>query len=221
MSVHAHDARGRRAVLAAATLATLAAAAAGCTSNGTSTASTTSAAAAPTTTSAPAASPSAAGVTTQAAATSAAPAGTAVPACSAAQLTIQAGGNQAASGHSYLTLLFTNSGTSACSLQGYPGTELTMPGGGKLDAQRVGGAAASPVTLAPGTSASTFLEWEHFPQNGSADISSADCAGYGATTLLVTAPNQTTSTHLAPPDSASPVCWDFQVNPVVPGTTGR
>ncbi|MBR7832583.1 DUF4232 domain-containing protein [Actinospica durhamensis] len=218
MSVHAHDARGRRVLLAAATLATLAAAAAGCTSSGTPTS--TSAAGAPTTT-APAASPSSVEVTTQAPATSAAPAGTAVPACSAAQLTIQTGVNQAASGHSYLTLIFTDSGTSACSLQGYPGAELTLPGGGKLDAERVGGGSASPVTIEPGKSASTFLAWEHFPQNGSADVSAADCAGYGATTLLVTAPNQTTSTHLAPPDSGSPVCWGFEVNPVVAGTSGR
>ena len=77
------------------------------------------------------------------------------------------------------------------------------------------------MTLAPGQPASALLEWEHFPQDGSATVSPADCPGYGAARLLVTAPDQTTSIQLTPPGTTSPVCWGFDVSPVVPGSTGR
>ena len=77
------------------------------------------------------------------------------------------------------------------------------------------------MTLAPGQSASALIGWEHFPQNGSATVSPAECPGYGATALLVTAPDQTTPTRLTPPGTTSPVCWGFEVSPVVPGSTGR
>jgi hypothetical protein len=149
----------------------------------------------------------------------------AVAECSAAGLAIKTGADEAAAGQSSLTLIFTNSATTPCFLQGFPGAELTTADGGKLDARRTtGGGIASPlsrVTLTPGQSASALLEWEHFPQDGSASVSPADCPGYGATTLLVTAPDQTTSVQLTPPDTTSPVCWGFDVTPVVPGSTGR
>jgi hypothetical protein len=189
-------------VLAATVLVTLGSATAGCTAPGTS---------------AP---------TPPAAITGAATGGTgtgggaqaAVPECRAAGLVITTGAGEAAAGHSYLTLIFTNSSATPCFLQGYPGAELTTADGGKLHAQRTTGAPApSRVTLAPGHSASALIGWEHFPQNGSATVSPADCPGYGATALLVTAPDQTTSTRLTPPDTTSPVCWGFDVSPVVPG----
>jgi hypothetical protein len=196
---------GHRAMLAAATLVTLAGATAGCTAAGTS-------AAAP-----PAATGAATGRTGTGGGAQAA-----VPECPAAGLVIKTGADEAAAGESYLTLIFTNSSATPCFLQGYPGAELTTASGGPLDAQRTTGAPApSRVTLTPGQSASALLGWEHFPQNGSATVAPADCPGYGATTLLVTAPDQTTSARLTPPGTASPVCWGFQVSPVVPGTAGR
>jgi len=195
----------RRALLAATALVTLAGATAGCTAAGTSAA-------------------------TPAAAKGAATGGTgngggkqaAVPECPAASLIITTGADQAAAGHSYLTLIFTNSSRTRCVLQGYPGAELTTADGGRLDAQRTTGAPAlSRVMLSPGQPASALIGWEHFPQNGSATVSPADCPGYGAITLLVTAPDQTTPTRLTPPGTTSPVCWGFNVSPVVPGSTGR
>jgi len=183
-----------RALLAATALVTLAGAAAGCTAAGTS-------------------------VTTPPASRGAATGGTE---CSAADLTIKTGAEEAAAGYSSLTLIFTNSDATPCVLQGYPGAVLVTADGGKLDAQRTtGGPAPSRVTLTPGLSASALIGWEHFPQNGSATVSPADCPGYGATTLLVTAPDQTTPTRLTPPGTISPVCWDFDISPVVPGSTGR
>jgi hypothetical protein len=200
---------GRRAVLAATALVTLAGATAGCTAAG------TSAAAPPAATTGAATGGTGNGGGAQAA----------VAECPAAGLVIKTGAEEAAAGHSYLTLTFTNSGATTCFLQGYPGAELATAGGGRLDAQRTtgGGTAPAPsrVTLTPGQSASALIVWEHFPQNGSATFSPADCPGYGATTLLVTAPDQTTSTRLTPPGTTSPVCWGFDVSPVVPGPTGR
>ena len=197
----------RRALVAATALVMLAGATAGCTAAGTS-------AATP-----PAATGVATGGTggtgnggTQAAA----------PQCPAAGLIIRSGADQAAAGHSYLTVIFTNSSATPCVLQGYPGAELTTAGGGTLDAQRTsGGPAPTRVTLTPGQSASALIGWEHFPENGSATVSPADCPGYGATTLLVTAPEQTAPTRLTPPGTTSLVCWGFDVSPVVPGSTGR
>jgi Protein of unknown function (DUF4232) len=146
----------------------------------------------------------------------------AVAECPAAGLVITTGAGQAAAGHSDLTLIFTNSRATPCFLQGYPGAELTTADGGTLDAQRTTGAPApSRVTLAPGQPASALIGWEHFPQNGSATVSPADCPGYGATALLVTAPDQTTPTRLTPPGTTSPVCWGLDVSPVVPGPAGR
>jgi hypothetical protein len=126
---------GRRAVLATTALVTLAGATAGCTAAG------TSAAAPPAVTTAAATGGTGTGGGTQAAA----------PECPAAGLIIRTGAVEAAAGHSYLTLIFTNSGSIPCFLQGYPGAELTMADGGTLDAQRTMGAPApSRVTLTPG-----------------------------------------------------------------------
>ena len=144
----------------------------------------------------------------------------AVAECPAAGLVIKAGPSEAAAGHSYLTLIFTNSSATLCFLQGYPGAELATAGGGTLDARpTMTIPAPSRVTLAPGQSASALIGWEHFPRNGSATVSPADCPGYGATALLVTAPDQAASARLPPPGTASPVCWGFDVSPVVPGST--
>jgi hypothetical protein len=48
-----------------------------------------------------------------------------------------------------------------------------------------------------------------------------DCPGYHAIRLLVTAPDQATSAVFAAPGPLTPVCWGFEVHPVVPGATGR
>ena len=132
-------------------------------------------------------------------------------------------------GHSLLVLLFTNSSGTPCFVQGYPGVAVQLPGGRVYNAVRAmtgymgGDAAPSPVRvrLAPGATASALIEWLHFPQDGSASVTPADCAGAGAVRLLVTAPDQTASAMLAPPDPDSPVCWGFEVHPIVAGSAGQ
>ncbi len=149
--------------------------------------------------------------------------------CAAADLTVTSEAAGAAAGHSSLVLLFTNSGHASCFVRGYPGVAVQLPGGRVYDAVRAmtgymgGDAAPSPVRvqLAPGVTASALIEWLHFPQDGSASVTAADCAGHGALRLLVTAPGRTAPAMLAPPDPVSPVCWGFEVHPIVAGSAGQ
>jgi hypothetical protein len=149
--------------------------------------------------------------------------------CSAADLKVTAGAAQAAAGHSSLVLLLTNTSSAPCFLQGYPGVAVQLRGGRVYNAARAmtgymgGDAALSParVQLASGATASALIEWLHFPRDGSATVTAADCKGDRAVHLLVTAPDQRTSARLAPPGPASPACWGFEVHPVVAGRAGQ
>lgn len=139
-------------------------------------------------------------------------------ACGGAQLRVTTGDGGAAAGHLAMVLVFANTGSTACSLDGYPGAALSGPGGSTLlNAQRtlsgyIGGAkGVDTVTLAPGASASALLEWSDVPTDNA-------CPGAGATALLITAPNTTATTSLAP---INEVCSGFQIHPVVSGTSGR
>jgi uncharacterized protein DUF4232 len=120
-----------------------------------------------------------------------------------------------------MALVFTNTGSVACRLHGYP-TVAALDG---HDAQvalatqtkngYMGGLAAGKaipdVTLSPGGSASALVEALAFnASNGSA------CTAYAA--LLVTPPNETHSARLAWTNDG---CSDLQVHPIVPGVTGR
>lgn len=218
--------RGRRRTAAGAALAALlAAGAAGCASTGSGSQGA-------------AASPSSSGVTASAssAATGAGtPAGGASAgassggaganaqaggntACGASQLRVTTAEAGAAAGHLGMVLLFANTGSASCTLDGYPGAALSGPGGSTLlNAQRtvsgyLGGAqSVGVVTVAAGASASALLEWSDVPAG-------SGCPGAGATALLVTPPNTTATTSLAP---INEVCSGFQIHPVVSGTTGR
>jgi hypothetical protein len=149
--------------------------------------------------------------------------------CAAADLTVTTGATAAAAGHSSLVLLFTNSGGASCFVQGYPGVAVQLRGDRAYNAVRAmtgymgGDAVPSParVQLAPGVTASALIEWLHFPQDGSASVTAADCAGHGAVRLLVTAPDRTAPATLAPPGPASPICWGFEVHPIVAGSAGQ
>ena len=149
--------------------------------------------------------------------------------CAAADLTVTTGAAGAAAGHSSLVLLFTNSGSASCFVRGYPGVAVQLPGGRVYNAVRAmtgymgGDAAPSPVRvqLAPGVTASALIEWLHFPQDGSTAVTAADCAGHGAVRLLVTAPDRTAPATLAPPAPVSPICWGFEVHPIVAGSAGQ
>jgi hypothetical protein len=156
----------------------------------------------------------------------------AVPECTTAELKVtESDGNgvgDTASGHAALALRFTNVGSRACFLRGYPGVAVSGPGG-VLNAQRVmrgymggdAGQAPSLVIVPPGETAAALLEWLFSPQDGSATVTTRNCPGYHAARLLVIAPDQTTAAVFAAPGTVTPVCWGFEVHPVVSGATGR
>lgn len=141
--------------------------------------------------------------------------------CTSAQLAVSAGPGRGATGHSEVTLLFKNTGSTTCRLHGYPGVAgLDAAGKQVTQAQRtpegfMGGlssttAAPPTVTLTPGQTASAIVEGTDVPQGGA--TSCPTLAG-----MLVTAPNTTHAVHFSevPGD-----CSGLQVHPVVPGTSG-
>jgi hypothetical protein len=141
-------------------------------------------------------------------------------------LKVTIGSSGAALGHAGLILVFTNTWPAPCSVQGYPGAGVTdRPGTVVLNATRqlggyLGGQyrVPAPVKLAPGTAASTVLEWIDFaPANGQAPVG-ANCPGMDGGRLLVTPPNTRQSASFPAP---STVCSALEVHPLVPGTTGR
>lgn len=122
--------------------------------------------------------------------------------------------------HVSFVLLFHNSGTSTCTLTGYPGAALVDARGAQLQIPRtpngyMGGLASqdkvNPVVhVAPGKVVSALLEGEDFDNR-----TQKPCPHYVA--LLVTPPNQTVTRRLA--DRIS-ICAPT-IHPVVPGTSGR
>ena len=148
-------------------------------------------------------------------------------ACATGKVSVKLGEEQAGLGHRGMVLLFTNNGSSSCTLTGYPGATVTNSGmanySALMNAQRnlsgyEGGASGvATVTLSPGGSASALLEWLGFPANG-ATPDAADCAGMAGGYLEITPPNTTAYTRFAPPQD---LCQDLVVHPVVSGTSGR
>lgn len=150
--------------------------------------------------------------------------------CTDEELDISSGAINDGAGHVSLTLILTDNSSVPCYVQGYPDVAVDLPTGGTYDADHTmtgymgGDNAQSPaqVSLVPGESASALIEWVDSPQNGSSSFSAADCTGYGAASSLeVTAPNQTTPTRVDNSTPNSPICWGFEVHPVVPGSTGQ
>lgn len=136
----------------------------------------------------------------------------AAPTCTAAQLTIAAGPAGGAAGHLYLPVLFRNSGTSACSLRGYPGVDaLDAAGHRVVAATRVGGTPINRITLAPGGAASAMVGAVDVP------IGTATACPKAYAGLLVTPPNLTTSVRVA---ASLPACAGLTVNPLVAGANG-
>jgi hypothetical protein len=113
-------------------------------------------------------------------------------------------------------LIFENSSTRTCVLYGYPGADaLNASGQTVAHAARsltgyIGGnyAALHNVSLAPGASASTYVE-------GDIGDGGAECSS--GTSMVVTPPNLFHST----PVSLSPYVCGFTIHPVVAGTSGR
>jgi hypothetical protein len=139
--------------------------------------------------------------------------------CGSSQIAVTAaeppGG--AAAGHNGVVLRFLNNSHHTCVLYGYPGVDGTNRGGHSLGhAVRtkdgyLGGCHCSTyggVRLRPGQSASALVE-------GDIGDGGPDCTRFKG--LLVTPPNTFNST----PVEQAPYSCNFQVHPVVPGTTGE
>jgi hypothetical protein len=117
------------------------------------------------------------------------------PGCATSALKARTGVAQGAAGSVYQTLIFTNVGSSACSLYGYPGVALA--GGSPVTqigapATRSTASGPSLVTLAAGDSANTTLRItvaQNYP--------SSKCAPKASTYLQIYPPNQTAPMYLA------------------------
>lgn len=221
--------RKHTAINGTGVLAALAAAAVligGCTSSGTP-----SGAPGGTTTSAgggASAGTSASGTSTAAAssapATSAAGASAAAPTCTGAQLSLSTSEDSAGGVFDYFVIEFVNKGSGPCTVEGYPGAAAYGVTGSKYvlnSSRQLSGnvsdryTSPEPITLAPGATASTILEWIDKPI---ADHPYADCLRAAVGRFGITAPNTTQTTYLALP---ADVCADILVHPLVPGGTGR
>jgi Protein of unknown function (DUF4232) len=154
-------------------------------------------------------------------------AGAGTNACATGSVSVKLGAQDVSSTHKGLVLLFTNTGSSTCTLTGYPGATVTDSGMSNfaplVNATRTltgfegGASTVSTVSLAPGGSVSALLEWEDFPANG-AQPSAANCYGMAGGYLEITPPNTTAATRFNPPED---MCQSIQIHPVVPGSSGR
>ena len=144
--------------------------------------------------------------------------------CTGGELSLKIDQGSSGMGHTGSVLVFTNTGSSTCTLSGYPGAEVTDDGdynwASRMNATRVsGGVAVTAVSLAPGSSASAMLEWDVNPSPGSGGTANAaNCAGMAGGYLEITPPNTTATTKSDPPLD---MCTDLQVFPVVAGTAGQ
>jgi hypothetical protein len=140
--------------------------------------------------------------------------------CGGSVISVSAGNGGAATGHHGLPLVFKNTGSRTCTLQGYPGAAIMNGSATVLNATRtlngfIGDerqlSSAPLITLAPGASASAMLEW--VVDNGE------KCAPNGTGTLEVTPPNTTATTKLGSLTAGTQgVCADFEIHPLVSGT---
>jgi hypothetical protein len=141
------------------------------------------------------------------------------PRCSTSVLSITPGRVGAALGHVGAPVLFRNTGSAPCHLQGYPGVAaLDDSGRQAAQAERtpqgyLGGLAfgTSPpvVELRPGETASALVEAHNIPT-----LPATSCVSYPS--LLVTPPDDTRSVSIALSMSGC----SLQVHPVVAGDMG-
>jgi hypothetical protein len=143
------------------------------------------------------------------------------PPCRNGQISVAVGTGGAGLGHEDQVILFTNTGSSTCSLYGYPGVAgLDAEGNQVVQAQRTlngylggvqSGATSLPtVSLGPGQVASATVEGTDVPVG-----SATSCVSYPA--LLVTPPNLTDSVRVT---ATLPGCSPIEVHPVVAGSSG-
>ena len=147
--------------------------------------------------------------------------------CATGHVSVKLGSSDASAGHRSIVLVFTNSGSSTCTLTGYPGATVTNNGqynfAPYVNAERTlhgyegGAAAVTTVSLAPGGTASAVLEWLGAPTDGS-EPNAANCPGMAGGYLEITPPNTTAASRFDPPTD---MCGNIQIHPVVSGTSGR
>jgi hypothetical protein len=138
----------------------------------------------------------------------------------AAGLTVEPGSTDSSSGHRRLVLIFTNTSGRTCDLIGYPGVDaLDGTGTSTAHAKRTpsgyeggipSGTSPQQVTLSPRESASAIVEALAYDSHG------GSCTAYAG--LLVTAPDDTGSTHVA--WAGTDACSALEVHPMVSGSDG-
>ena len=142
--------------------------------------------------------------------------------CSTSQLSMKLGAVGHAAGSAYQPLVFTNTGSSSCTLTGFPGVSYVAPKTGK----QVGAAASrnsrqtsKTITLAPGGHASAmvqFVDYQVFP--------SKDCTATTVSGLRVYPPGETSAGYVAFDSNRSACSSDsdqLTVQAVVAGATGE
>jgi hypothetical protein len=138
------------------------------------------------------------------------------PRCTVDHLKISETSAGGAAGHWGTILLFRNSGSSGCHLQGYPGVAgLDANGKQATQARRtaggyIGGSPAGEpqrIELAAGATASALVEGSNVPEGNA-----TDCPTYQG--LLVTPPDETHSVHLS---GGGRGCSGLEIHPVVAG----
>jgi hypothetical protein len=117
-----------------------------------------------------------------------------VPSCATSDLTLSEGVSQGTAGSVYQTIVFTNKGSSECTLYGYPGVSLW----GGSPAAQIGAAAARStttpvglVTLAPGGTANAAVQI-----TVAGNYPASTCDPTPATSLLIYPPGQTAAVSL-------------------------
>jgi hypothetical protein len=132
-------------------------------------------------------------VTSSAPATSASASPSAAAACATSALKITQSAPNGAAGHFYVTLVFTNTSSSPCTLYGYPGVSLLTAAQKQIGlAAKRSGKPFKLVTLAPGATGSALLDIVD-----ALNFTPGDCSPAKAAYLRIYPPNQFSSVLLA------------------------
>jgi hypothetical protein len=136
-----------------------------------------------------------------------------VPPCTSSQLSVSVGQSQGAAGSLIVPLVFQNTGSTTCSLQGYPGVSIVGTGGAQLGPAAARTGQATPLVTLPTGQTTMAIFRQANPGN-------LNCTPVSATGFRVYPPNQTAALFAA--DSSLTTCPDVpqespQISPV--GTT--
>ena len=131
--------------------------------------------------------------------------------CTASTLSVTAGASNGSAGHVNTPVIFTNTSSAPCTLNGYPGgAALDASGAQAAQATRTATPGPTHLVVAPGGTASTIVINTSIPSGDE-----TTCPTWSG--LLVTPPNDTKSTKLT---VQLPGCNGFTVSAVVAGSNG-